>query len=224
VIATVRVGVLASGRGSNFEALLRASRDGELGAQVACLVCDDARAGALQIAARYGVPAHVVEPASQRARLGVDIESRIVEILRAHTVQLVCFAGFMRIAGPTLLNAFPGAVLNIHPSLLPSFPGLDAQRQAFEHGVQVSGCTVHFVDAGIDSGPIVLQAVVPLRDDDTPETLAARILEREHEIYPRAVRLWAEGRLRLEGRRVRIAPETPPPDAAASNSSREAWT
>ena len=209
--AKVRVGVLASGRGSNFDALLRAAQAGALQARVACLVTDNPQAGALAIADRHGIPSLVIDPGPRRARLAEAAERGIVNALRAHGVDLVCLAGFMRIVGPILLDAFPRAVLNIHPSLLPSFPGLEAQRQALGHGVKVSGCTVHLVDAGVDSGPIVLQAPVAVLDDDTPETLAARILEREHEIYARAVRLWAQGRLRVEGRRVVILPETPRP-------------
>jgi phosphoribosylglycinamide formyltransferase-1 len=134
------------------------------------------------------------------------VEAEIVAFLRQHRVDLVCLAGFMRIIGRPLLEAFPGAILNIHPSLLPSFPGLAAQKQALEHGVKVAGCSVHFVDAGVDSGPLVAQAAVEVDEGDTPESLAARILAREHVLYPRAVRLWATGRLLLEGRRVRIVP------------------
>ncbi|UCE02176.1 MAG: phosphoribosylglycinamide formyltransferase [Candidatus Latescibacterota bacterium] len=198
----MRVGVLASGRGSNFEALWNASEAGELGARIVCLASDNPESVALQRARDFGLPTCCVESSKRRGRLPREAESEIVTFLRSHAVDLVCLAGFMRIIGEALLEAFPGAILNIHPSLLPSFPGLDAQRQALEHGAKVSGCTVHLVDAGVDSGPIVLQAVVPVRDDDTAATLAARILEHEHEIYPRAVRLWAAGRLRVEGRRV----------------------
>jgi phosphoribosylglycinamide formyltransferase-1 len=204
---SVRVAVLASGRGSNFEALVQAERAGRLGARIVRLVVDDAQAGALAIAARFAVPALVVDAGARRGRLAPEAESRILQVLRADGVRLVCLAGFMRIVGPRLLAAFPGAVLNIHPALLPSFPGLEAARQALAHGVKVSGCTAHLVDAGVDSGPIVLQAAVEVGEADTPETLAARILECEHEIYPRAVRLWAEGRLRVDGRRVHIEPE-----------------
>jgi phosphoribosylglycinamide formyltransferase-1 len=207
VTEALRVGVLASGRGSNFEALVRAGLRDELGARIACLVTDNPNAGALAIAARHGIPAHAIDPGPRRSRLGDEAEGRAVEILREHGVGLVCLAGFMRIVGHVLLDAFPGAILNVHPSLLPSFPGLEAQRQALAHGVKVSGCTVHFVDAGVDAGPIVLQATVPVQDDETPETLAARILEREHVIYPEAVRLFAAGRLQVEGRRVRVLPE-----------------
>lgn len=203
--AEVRVGVLASGRGSNFAALAAASADGSLGARVVCLLCDDPAAGAIAVAARFGIPLVVVDAGVRRGRLAGEVESRIVEALRAHRVDLVCLAGFMHIVGATLLQAYPRAILNVHPSLLPSFPGLDAQRQALAHGVKVTGCTVHVVDAGVDSGPIVVQAAVPVHEDDTEATLAARILAAEHRIYPQAVRLWAAGRLRFDARRVHVA-------------------
>lgn len=202
----VRVGVLASGHGSNFEALQRATASGSPGVRVVCLVSDNPDARALRRAKELGLPALCVDPGPRRGRLDAAAEAEIVRFLRAERVDLVCLAGFMRIVGGELLRAFPGAVLNIHPSLLPSFPGLEAQRQAFEHGAKVTGCTVHLVDAGVDTGPIILQAAVPVHEEDTPATLAARILEQEHELYARAVRLWAEGRLQIEGRRVRILP------------------
>jgi phosphoribosylglycinamide formyltransferase-1 len=216
VLATVRVGVLASGRGSNFEALAAAHDEGRLGARIACLVSDNPRAGALAVAARYGIPSVLVEPGPKRGRLAAAAELEIVAALQEAGVNLVCLAGFMRIVGQRILDAFPGAILNVHPSLLPSFPGLDAQGQALAHGVKVTGCTVHFVDAGIDSGPIVLQAAVPVLDDDTTETLAARILEREHALYPEAVRRWASGRLTIDGRRVRLGTR----DAPVTEESR----
>ena len=202
----VRVGVLASGHGSNFEALQRASASGPAGVRVVCLVSDNPDARAVRRAAELGLPALCVDPGPQRGRLTASAEAEIVAFLRAERVDLVCLAGFMRIVGGGLLGAFAGAVLNIHPSLLPSFPGLEAQKQALAYGAKVTGCTVHLVDAGVDTGPIVLQAAVPVHEEDTPATLAARILEQEHELYARAVRLWAEGRLRVEGRRVHILP------------------
>ena len=201
--AEVRVGVLASGRGSNFEVLARAGAEARLGARIACLVTDNPAAGAIAVAARYEIPVVVIDAGRRRGRVSADGERTIVDVLQAHAVELVCLAGFMRIVGDTLLASFPGAILNIHPSLLPSFPGLEAQRQALEHGVQVSGCTVHFVDAGVDSGPIVAQTAVPVLDGDNVAALSARILAAEHELYPRAVRAWAEGRLHVDGRRVR---------------------
>jgi phosphoribosylglycinamide formyltransferase-1 len=201
----VQVGVLASGRGSNFEALWRAQAAGRLGARLVCLATDNPRARALSLAASFGLATLCVGAGERRGRLTPRCEGELVDFLRAQRVDLVCLAGFMRLLGATMLAAFPGAILNIHPSLLPAFPGLGAQRQALEHGVKIAGCTVHFVDAGVDTGAIVAQAAVEVRDDDSEATLAARILEREHEIYPRAVRLWAEGRLHVQGRRVTIA-------------------
>lgn len=202
----VRVGVLASGRGSNFEALWRAAQRQELQARVVCLVSDRPDAACLKRAAEWDLPRLCLETRSSKARLPREQEEEIVTYLRQHDVDLVCLAGFMRIIGKTVLEAFPGAILNIHPSLLPSFPGLAAQQQAMEHGVKVAGCSVHFVDAGVDSGPIIAQAAVEVQEEDTPETLAARILEREHVIYPQAVRLWAMGCLQIQGRRVHIVP------------------
>jgi phosphoribosylglycinamide formyltransferase-1 len=201
---SVRVGVLASGRGSNFAALAAASAAGTLGADIVCLVTDNPSAAAIATAVTHGIPVVVIEPGARRARLSPDAEAHIVAALRDRQVNLVCLAGFMRIVGPVLLAAYPRAILNIHPSLLPSFPGLDAPAQAVAHGVKVSGCTVHYVDAGVDSGPIVLQAAVPVHDEDTATTLAARILEREHVIYAEAVRLWAARRLSIADRRVHV--------------------
>ena len=205
--AEVRVGVLASGRGSNFGALAAAAAEGLLGARIACLITDNPAAGALAVAAQYGIPAEAVDGGSRRGRLDPATEAQIVQKLRAHGVQLVCLAGFMRIVGPQLLAAYPQAVLNVHPSLLPAFPGLEPQRRALEAGVKVTGCSVHFVDAGVDSGPIVLQAAVRVRDDDTPETLSIRILAEEHRLFPAAVRLWTGNRLVVEGRRVFCRPD-----------------
>jgi phosphoribosylglycinamide formyltransferase-1 len=215
---SVRVGVLASGRGSNFAALAAASAAGTLGAQLVCLVTDNPAAGALAVAAAHALPATVVEPGPRRARLSPEAEVQTVAALRDRGVDLVCLAGFMRIVGPILLAAFPRAILNIHPSLLPSFPGLEAPAQALAHGVKVSGCTVHYVEAGVDSGPIVLQAAVPVQDDDTALTLAARILEHEHAIYGEAVRLWAAHRLVIDGRRVRVQPGVPEDHQGASRA------
>jgi phosphoribosylglycinamide formyltransferase-1 len=161
-------------------------------------------AAGLEIAASRGVPTAVVDPKRVRPR---DVhEERVLATLLEHRVDLVCLAGYMRLLGPTLVAPYRGRMLNVHPSLLPAFPGLHAQRQALEHGVKVSGCTVHLVDEQCDHGPIVLQAAVPVRDDDTEETLSARILEQEHRIYPEAVGLHASGRLRVEGRAVRVMP------------------
>jgi len=201
----VRIGVLASGRGSNFEALLRAEHSGDLGATVAVLLSDHADAGAIEIARRHGIPAQHLQLLG-RGRIAPEDEAAIVRCLRAHDVGLVCMAGFMRLVGRTLLEAFPGAVLNIHPSLLPSFPGLHATEQAVAHGVKVSGCTVHIVTHRMDAGPIVAQVAVPVHEGDSGETLASRILEQEHLLYPQAVRWWAERRLAVSGRMVHVLP------------------
>lgn len=198
----LRLGVLASGRGSNLEAIIKASRSGRLNAVVVLVVSDRADARALKRAQRWEIEGIHLSPKSFPDKEAY--EGEIVRLFKARGVELVVLAGYMRIVGPTLLLAFPQRVMNIHPALLPSFPGLEAQRQALEHGVKVSGCTVHFVDAGVDTGPIILQRAVPVRDDDTVDSLSARILRQEHKIYPAAIQLFAEGRLVIQGRRVRI--------------------
>jgi len=192
------VGVLASGRGSNLEALITRAR----GYRVVVAVSDRAGAYALERAKNHGCPAVHVDPAAFAGREAY--ETAVADVLSDYGVELVCLAGYMRLVGRTLLMRFPGRVLNIHPALLPAFPGLHGQRQALEYGVRFSGCTVHFVDEGTDTGPIILQAVVPVAADDTEDTLAERILVEEHRIYPEAVALFAQARLTLEGRRVRI--------------------
>ena len=204
------LGVLASGRGSNLQAILDEIGSGRLAASVRVVVSDVGDAYALERARQAGVPAVFVDPKGPGGKAGH--EQRIVEVLREHGVELVVLAGYMRICGPALLAAFPGRILNIHPSLLPAFPGLHVQRQALEYGARFSGCTVHFVDAGVDTGPIIAQAVVPVLDADTEDTLSARILRQEHRVYPHAIRLFAEGRLRLEGRRVLV--DAPAPGSA----------
>lgn len=199
-----RIGVLVSGRGSNLQALVDAARRGELGGEIAVVVSNVEGAFGLERARKAGIPAVFCDHHGKK-REAFDAE--IVEILRAHRVDLVCLAGFMRLLSPVFVSAFPGGIVNIHPALLPAFPGLDAPRQAWEHGVKVSGATVHLVDEGLDSGPIVAQEAVPVLSGDTPERLAARILEAEHRLYPRAVRHLLEGRCRVEGRRVIVEGE-----------------
>lgn len=194
-----RVGVLISGRGSNLQALLDAAAADRLGGRVAVVVSNVAEAAGLERARRAGVPAIVQD---HRGRSREEHDLSLLAHLQAHGVDLVCLAGYMRLLSPVLIRAYPGRVLNVHPSLLPAFPGLDAQRQAWEHGVKVSGATVHLVDEGLDTGPIVLQEAVPVLADDTPQALAARILEAEHRIYPEAVRLVLSGRLVRQGRRL----------------------
>ena len=194
-----RIGVLISGRGTNLQALIDAARQGHLGGEVAVVVSNVEAAPGLDRARRAGIPAAFRD---HRGRGREEFDRELAEILRGHGVALVCLAGFMRLLSPVFIRTFAGPVLNVHPSLLPAFPGLEAPRQAWEHGVKVSGATVHFVEEALDSGPIVLQEAVPVREADTPDTLAARILEAEHRLYPRAVRIVLEGRYRVEGRRV----------------------
>jgi len=196
----LRVGVLGSGRGSNLQALLDAAARPGYPARVVVVVSDKERAQALERARAHGVAAVWLNPKDFGDR--AEYDAALGRLLEEHRVGLVCLAGFMRILTPELVRAFAGRVLNIHPSLLPAFPGLHAQRQALDYGVKVAGATVHFVDEGVDTGPIALQASVPVQPDDTEESLSARILAVEHRIYPEAVRLFAEGRLRLAGRKV----------------------
>ena len=194
-----RIGVLISGRGSNLQALIEAARSGALGGTIAVVVSNVEGAPGLERARAAGIPA---ECCPHGGRTREDHDRGLVALLRAREVDLVCLAGYMRLLSAVFLEAFPGRILNVHPSLLPAFPGRDAQRQAWEHGVKVSGATVHIVEAGLDSGPIVAQEAVTVAEDDTVERLSARILEAEHRIYPRAVRLVLEGRYARQGRRV----------------------
>ena len=197
-----RVGILISGRGSNMEAIIRAVEERRIPGVVAVVISNVPEAPGLKVAQEHGIETLALEQRSSGK--SEEHDRRIVAALEERRVDLICLAGYMKILSPVLLNAYGGRILNIHPSLLPAFPGLDVQRKALEHGVRYTGATVHFVDAGVDTGPIVLQAVVPVESDDTPATLATRILAEEHRIYPKAVRLFLEGRLQIEGRRVRI--------------------
>jgi len=200
----IRVAVLASGRGSNLQAIIDASEREEIPAVVAVVISDKAEAAALDRARKHGIPAvHIHRP---YYRDKDEYERRIVLELREYGVDLVCLAGYMLLVGDVLLEAFPNRVINIHPALLPAFPGLHAQRQAVEYGVKLSGCTVHLVDGGMDTGPIILQAAVPVLPGDGEEELSARILEQEHVIYPEAVKFFAQGRIRVEGRKVIVLP------------------
>ena len=198
-----KVGVLISGRGSNMQALIDAAAAGTLGGAVAVVVSNVETAPGLERARRAGIPAEVRD---HRGRPREEHDAEVAALLRSHGVDLVCLAGYMRLLSPSFLRAFPERVLNVHPSLLPAFPGQDAQRQAWAHGVKLSGATVHIVDEGLDAGPIVAQEAVPVLEEDGPEELAARILEAEHRIYPRAVRLVLGGGWRLEGRRFVARP------------------
>ena len=200
--ARLRIAVLASGRGSNFEAIARAVAARSIPADLSVLVTDRPGTGAEAIARARGVETLCLDA---REHPGRDAhEKAIVSALEQRQVGLVCLAGYLRLLGSAFVGHYRARMLNIHPSLLPAFPGLHPQRQALAHGVRVTGATVHFVDEGTDTGPIVIQAAVPVRGDDTEETLSARILAEEHRIYPEAVRLFAEGRLAIDGRRVHI--------------------
>ncbi|MGH9942448.1 MAG: phosphoribosylglycinamide formyltransferase [Pyrinomonadaceae bacterium] len=196
----MNIGILISGRGSNMLAIVEAVRAGMIpGARVAVVISDRAGAKGLESAALRGIETAVVE---RRGRVREEHEREILEALRSHGVELVCLAGFMRLLSPSFVAAYCGRILNIHPSLLPAFPGLDVQQQALAHGVKWSGCTVHFVDETLDGGPIITQRVVPVLDGDTAESLAARILAEEHRAYPEALALVVSGQYRIEGRRV----------------------
>ena len=195
--------MLASGSGSNLQAIIDEIKSGFLPVELALVLSDKPQAYALQRAEAAGVPTKVLLPADFASR--EDYDAELVRLLKASGAEAVALAGYMRLVTPVFLQAFPHRVLNIHPALLPSFPGLHGQRQAFEYGVKVAGCPVHFVEEALDSGPIILQAPVPVLEDDDADSLAARILEQEHIIYPLALRLLAEGKLHIEGRRVRIA-------------------
>ncbi|HEX3704879.1 MAG TPA: phosphoribosylglycinamide formyltransferase [Vicinamibacterales bacterium] len=194
-----RLGALISGRGSNLQSIVDATRDGSLDATVAIVISNRPDAAGLQRARDAGLDAFCLPPREYADRDAYD--RAIAGLLRAHHVDLVCLAGFMRLIGRPLLDAFPDRILNIHPSLLPAFPGLDAQRQALEHGVRITGATVHLVNGDLDAGPIVLQSAVPVRDDDTVDTLSARILIEEHRLYPAAISHVLEGGWTIRGRR-----------------------
>jgi phosphoribosylglycinamide formyltransferase-1 len=193
------IGVLISGRGSNLQALIDAARRGELGGTIRIVFSNVESAPGLERARRASIP---VAFRDHRGRAREDFDAEVVGILQAHAVELVCLAGYMRLLSPRFVRAFPGRILNVHPALLPAFPGLHAQRQALEHGVKLSGATVHLVTEELDAGPILAQEAVPVLEGDDEERLAARILEAEHRIYPRAVRAMLEGRVSLAGRRA----------------------
>jgi len=198
-----RVGILISGRGSNMLSLVQAMQGGTIAADPVIVISNVADAKGLDRAAEMGVPTAVVD--SKRVKPRAEQERQIIEVLREHRVDLVCLAGYMRLLTPALVSAFRQRIFNIHPSILPSFPGLHSQQQALDYGVKVSGCTVHVVDEECDHGPIIVQATVPVLDDDTADSLAVRILEQEHRIYVEAVRLFFQDRLRIETRRVLIS-------------------
>ncbi len=196
------IGVLASGRGSNFQSIIDSIESGFIKARIAVLISDNPEAYALERAKKHNIEAFVITPRDFPDR---DLYYlHIAKELEDRGVELVILAGFMRVVGKPIIEMFPNRIMNIHPALLPSFPGLHAQKQAVDYGVKISGCTVHFVDEGVDTGPIIIQAAVPAYEDDTEETLSARILKQEHRIFPLSVKLFAEGRIKVEGRKVII--------------------
>ena len=203
----VRLGVLLSGRGSNLQAIIDAIEAGTLSAEIAVVVSNKQDAAGLERARKHGVP-HVwldPKPFAGRPDNREAYDRALLDVLRKYEVDLVLLAGYMKIVTGVLVTAYENRMMNIHPSLLPSFPGLDVQKKAIDHGCKISGCTVHFVTEGVDEGPIIVQAAVPIMEGDSPDALAARILEQEHRIYPHAIQLYAEGRMRVEGRRVLVA-------------------
>ncbi len=216
----LRVAVLASGRGSNLQAVIDAIEAGQVHAIIVAVISNKKDAVALERARKHGLPDLFVDPKpfAGRPDSREAYDRALLEALEKHNVELVLLAGYMKIVTAVLVDAYANRMMNIHPSLLPSFPGLDVQKKAIDWGCKLAGCTVHFVTEGVDEGPIILQAAVPILDDDTPDTLAARILVQEHKIYPRAVQLFAEGRLQVEGRRVRIDGGHPVGEAIISPS------
>ena len=207
VAKKLRICVLASGRGSNLKAIIDAIDAGRLDARIVLVLSNKKEAVALERARKHGLTDVFLDPkpfaGQPDSREAYD--RAVLDVLRKHDVELVLLAGYMKIVTSVLVKAYENRMMNIHPSLLPSFPGLDAQKKAIDHGVKVSGCTVHFVTEGVDEGPIIIQAAVPILEGDTPETLASRILVEEHKIYPKAVQLYAEGRLNINGRVVRVS-------------------
>lgn len=198
----LKLGVLISGNGSNLQSIIDHIEKGSLNAVIKIVISNNPDAFGLTRAKNHGIPHVVLKNGNYKNK--DDYDAELIKTLKDNGVELVALAGFMRIISPALLKAFPGRILNIHPALLPSFPGLHGQKQAVDYGVKYSGCTVHFVDEGVDTGPIIIQSAVPVLDDDTEDSLAARILKEEHKIYPQAIRLFAEGRLEIKGRKVFI--------------------
>jgi len=196
----MKIAVLASGRGSNFEAIARAVKSGKIDGEIAVLIVDRKNIGAIERAEKLGINWIYVDARSHPSR--EDYDRKIVSILKYLQVDLVCLAGYMKIISEVFVDSFPNRIMNIHPALLPSFPGLKSHEKALQYGVKISGATVHFVDKGVDTGPIIVQVAVPVLPDDTPETLASRILQFEHRIYPQAVKWFVDGRIEIKGRNV----------------------
>jgi phosphoribosylglycinamide formyltransferase-1 len=215
VIGKLKLGVLVSGSGSNLQAIIDRIEAGALNAEIRVAISNKPDAYALLRCAKHGIPAVVIR--HQEFRTREDFDRRMIEILQAHAVELVVMAGFMRVLTPVFLKAFPMRIMNIHPALLPAFPGTHVQQQAIDYGVKFSGCTVHFADQGVDTGPVIIQAIVPVLPQDTADTLAARILREEHRIFPQAIQFYADGRLLVSGRKVIVQDGPVMPEIAAHN-------
>jgi phosphoribosylglycinamide formyltransferase 1 len=198
------IAIFGSGKGSNAQSIMDAIQAGRLNARIVCVIADIQDAYLLHRARQNGIPAYHVDCTPFRTKLDGAAEHKVIEILKTHGAEVIALAGFMRILKFGILRAFPGRIVNIHPALLPAFPGLQSWKQALDYGAKISGCTVHFVDEGVDTGPIILQKAVPILDGDTPESLHVRIQEQEHIAYPQALQWLAEGRIRVVGRRVLI--------------------
>jgi len=198
----LKLGVLISGNGSNLQSIIDHIEKGSLRAIIKIVISNNPDAYGTIRAKKHGIPVVILKHTDFKNKEDFDLE--LIKILKSNNVDLVILAGFMRILTPAFLKAFSHKIMNIHPALLPSFPGIHGQKQAVEYGVKISGCTVHFVDEGVDTGPIIIQSAVKVLDDDTEETLAARILKKEHMIYPQAIQLFAEGKIEIQGRKVRI--------------------
>jgi len=201
----LKLGILISGNGSNLQSIIDHIEKGSLKATIKIVISNNPDAYGLTRAKKHGIPVVVLKNGDFINKEDFDLE--LINILKNNSVDLVILAGFMRVLTPTFLKAFPQKIMNIHPALLPSFPGIHGQKQALEYGVKLSGCTVHFVDEGVDTGPIIIQSAVPVHNDDTEETLAARILKEEHRIYPQAIQFFAEGKIEIKGRKVHIKTE-----------------
>ncbi|HLF86161.1 MAG TPA: phosphoribosylglycinamide formyltransferase [Nitrospiria bacterium] len=198
----LKIGALASGRGTNLQAIIDSIKKGYLQTEIAVVISNKKDAPALERASKEGIDTVYVDPSAFKDRTAYDVE--ILDILKRYRVDLVVLAGYMRIVTGPLIDAYKNRIMNVHPALLPSFPGMSAQRQALEYGVKIAGCTVHFVEEGVDKGPIIAQAAVPVLEGDTEESLSARILKEEHKLFPQAIKLYEEGRVSISGRRVAI--------------------
>jgi len=211
----IGIGVLVSGSGSNLQSLIDHIESGALDSDIKVVISNNRNAYALERCRKHRIPSFVVEHQNFSSRQ--DFDRKLIEILMSAGVELVVMAGFMRILSPTFFKAFPMRIMNIHPALLPAFPGTHVQQKAVDYGVKFSGCTVHFAEEGIDSGPIIIQSVVPVYEDDTGDSLAERILKEEHRIYPQAIQFYAEGRIAIQGRKVNIVSYNRAPDSAIHN-------